>query len=694
MFITTMEGCAQTHGLGQIMPSHPSAPLSMTVSRPARAQISADGLPEDEQALDALVPDQPINASLPPQPIPQLINTVFGDILRVPYVAGPDVAARTDVVALRSVQGMSKRSFFRLVQLALRTYGLRADIDQGVVKVVVDNAASAPAPYILKGRVPPPSPDGDQTSSQLFQAKVVQADALVGLIDQMFPQARSLTFSSDAASNSIVVTGLPRDVNFALEAMQRLDQPAFSGAGVLRARPVYWSAESLAERLTASLQGEGYNSAGAPGAPRSALVMPMSAANQVLVFARDPATLERARYWLGQLDQPDAFGSGQSTFIYQVQNTDAEGLSKLVTDGDDQGTSINRAGQPSAGAPGAPPASAASGSGFDRTSGSFHGGRLVVDRSGNRILFTGTAEGYGQLRSLLAALDSEPRQVLVEVTIAEVTLTDQTQLGLEWFFQHSMAGGVLSGGTQGGLGLAANGLKLNYVGKNLNAAFETFASNNNVNILSRPRLVARTGGEAHIQVGTDVPIITSQINSPTTTAGTTGILQTIQYRQTGIILHVKPLVYGDHHVELDITQEVSSEQNNPNAAIGSPLILDRNVETQLSLEEGATAVLGGLIDTSYTKGNSGIPLLKDVPILGQAFRNDTVSANKTELVVLVTPHILRNEDDMGRWADRYADEMNAEFRVGVSPSWTRILTPYDSRKDLEVSTAKSKVTGP
>ncbi|HEY5409402.1 MAG TPA: hypothetical protein VIJ94_01630, partial [Caulobacteraceae bacterium] len=151
-----------------------------------------------------------------------------------------------------------------------------------------------------------------------------------------------------------------------------------------------------------------------------------------------------------------------------------------------------------------------------------------------------------------------------------------------------------------------------------------------------------------------------------------------------IILHIKPVVFGDHHVNLEITQEVSSEQDNPNAAIGSPLILDRNVSTELSLDEGATAVLGGLIDTNYTKGNSGIPFLKDVPLLGQAFRTDTVSANKTELILLVTPHILRNQDDMSRWASQYTTEMNAAFRIGVSPSWSRILTPYAARKDLSI----------
>ena len=625
------------------------------------------------------MPEGTVDATLPPQPLPQLINTVFGDILKVPYVVGPEVSSRTDVVALRSSRGMSKRSFFRLVQLALKGYGLRADILGGVVNVVADNAASVPPSLLLQAR-PEPQSEGEQATSQLFEAKVIQVDALVALLSDVFPHSRNLAFGADAGSNSLVVSGPPRDVQAAVAALRDLDQPRFSGAAVIRAQPVFWSAQSMAARLSSSLEAEGIASAGAPGAPRSALVLAMADAGQVLVFSKDPAVLQRARFWLGQLDQADAFAGASGAFIYQAQNTDAKSLARLVSDDEDRNLP-NRAVQPQAGAPGAPPGSTTAASAG--VSGGFRGGRLVVDDSGNRLVFTGPAEVFGQLRNLLVSLDSEPREVLVEVTIAEVTLTDQTQIGLEWFFQHSMAGGLLSGGTLGGLGLASNGLNLKFVNKNLNAAFDTFATNNNVNILSRPRLVTRTGGEAHLQVGTDVPIITSQMNSPTTTSGSTDILQTIQYRQTGFILHIKPVIFGDRHVNLEITQEVSSQQANPNAAIGSPLILDRNVSTELSLEDGATAVLGGLIDTNYTKGNNGVPFLKDIPVLGEAFRTDTVSANKTELVMLVTPHILRNGDDMAPWTSRYADEMNAAFRTGVSP-WSRILTPYAARKDLRI----------
>jgi len=241
-----------------------------------------------------------------------------------------------------------------------------------------------------------------------------------------------------------------------------------------------------------------------------------------------------------------------------------------------------------------------------------------------------------------------------------------------------MSGSSIAGGTLNGLGIGTNGLNLNYTaswaGWNVQAVFNAFASNNKVNILSRPRLVARSGSEAAIQVGTDVPIITSQTTNPTVATGPTNVLQSIEYRQTGTILHIKPVVYGDDRVDLFITQEVSSQEPNPNTAVQSPLILDRNITTQLSLADGATAVLGGLIDNEYTKGNSGIPILKDIPILSGTGRTDTISGVKNELVVLVTPYIL-HEGEMTAWTARLGHEMNQAYRVGYGWSYTLTSIP-------------------
>ena len=699
-------GCAMLAGCA----SFPALKLPPAAAKSAHAggakgalapAVSAEQAPletpasADEVAALSGAPGEKIDVELPPQPLPQMLNTVFGDILKVPYVLGPDIGARTETVSLRGASGMTRRDFVRMVQVALRDYSLKLVIRAGAVNVVDDPTQNVSSAAYLSAKPSQDTPQSAQQVTQFFQAKAIDIQALLRLMFDINAGSRGLGVSPDIPNNSVVLTGRARDVGAAVDMLGELDQPMFSGVGVVRVEPVYWSAETLGKQLEDSLRSEGYTVSGSPQESRSILVLSFSDANQVLMFAKDPALLARARDWVGRLDQPAGIGNRPTTFIYQAQNTDAKSLADLA-ETPEQGygqTTVSPIGLP-----GTPPAAVAAANGVaTRTTtsgavsmtgatGSFLGGRIIVDQPGNRILFTGSAEDFTELRKLLVALDTPQKQVLVEVTIAEVTLTDQTNLGLEWFFNHSMgSNGILTGGTLNGLGLGTSGLNLNYTaawnGLSIQAAFNAFASNNKVNILSRPRLVARSGSEANIQVGTDVPIITSQANSPTQQSGNTQILQTIEYRQTGTILHIKPLIYGDNRVDLVITQEISSEEANSNATVGSPLILERNITTQLSLADGATAVLGGLMDDEYTKGNSGIPGIKDIPILGAATRTDTVNGNKTELVMLVTPYILQEGDDMRRWAGRYSDEMNAAFKVGHG--WSYTLTPFGGLPTLD-----------
>ena len=694
-----LAGCAGFPAMRLTPQARPPASRPPAALAPLAAAVVDTSPPATPEAIAGLAaaPDTRIEVELPPQPLPQMLNTVFGDILHAPYVLGPNVSARTEVVTLRGVAGMSRRDFISLVQVALRNYGLKAVIRGGAVNIVDDPAPNISSATYLGSRPSEDTPRSALPVTQLFTAANVRIAAEIELMGDIDPDLHDLGVTPDQAHNSVVINGRSGDVAAAVAILRELDQPMFAGVGVVRAAPVYWSADTLAREIENSLEAQGYAVTGSPQTPRTVLVMAFPEANQILLFAKDPSVLAVARDWATKLDQPSEIGGRAETFIYQVRNTDAKSLAELVRSRESDsgagatGTQVGRPGTPPAATAAANAVAPATGVGRGQisaesgeetgaaVSGGFLGGRLVVDEAGNRILFTGRADDFTELRKLLVALDTPRRQVLVEVTIAEVTLNDQTNIGMEWFFTHSMTNGsMLSGGTLNGLGLGQSGLNLNYTanwaGMSIQAAFNAFASNNNVNILSRPRLVARSGSEASIQVGTDVPIITSQATNPTQSTGATNILQSIEYRQTGTILHIKPVVYGDNRVDLVITQEVSSEEANANAAVPSPEILDRNLTTQLSLADGATAVLGGLMDSEYTKGNSGIPILKDIPILGAAARTDTLSGAKTELVMLVTPYILREGDDMDRWARRYSDEMNAAFRVGRG--WSYTLTAW------------------
>lgn len=642
---------------------------------PGRAAQVSQRQPATEAEIAALLPDELVDATLAPQSIPQFAATVFGGVLKVPYALSGDVAGRTEVIAGGTGGTISKRALFRLTQQALRQYGIDVFIDNGAVTVGA-NEGGAIGSAIVRDRSNPPSAG---RVVQFFNVQTIEVNVLQSLLNDLFPNLGGARVTPDPLTNSLIISGTARDVAQVVRTLREIDQPRFAGADVLRIEPVYWSADALATSLEQTLTTEGYIVSRQALAGRSIVILSFPQANQILVFAKDPELLDRVNYWVGTLDRPAALGDKATTFVYNVRNTDATSLGQLAMG---QAPTTSQP-QPPVGVPGTPAApdtqaaerqtSRSSGGQSSSTSGTFLGGRLLTDPAGNRIIFTGTASDYAQLRTLLTTLDTPAPQVVVEVMIAEVTLTDSTSIGVNLFGTEVRGDGVLTGSTEG-LDIGSGAGVFTFTGADFRARLVANASNNRVNILQRPQLVTRSGGTARFQVGSDVPIITSQRASDSSSNGDTDILQSVQYRQTGTILEITPVVYGDR-VDVTINQELSEAGDPPaGSQIGSPPILNRSLTTQIAIRDGWTGVLGGLIGNNYRKNNAGIPFLKDIPLIGSAFQSNTVSGTRTELLLMITPYIVRGDEDMGDFADEYADSMNAAFRTGRG--WSYTLTPW------------------
>jgi general secretion pathway protein D len=623
------------------------------------------------EQIAALVPDRPIKAALPPQPLAQFIDTALGQILRLPYVLGPGVAQRRDIVAARGPIAASSRQFFSMVQIALRQYGIALGVENGVVRVIADDGLAALAPAYMKTRTLPEAPATSRPVVMFKALQVVDGAPVANLLEGTFTNRGVVTIGYQESDNSIVVTGNPTEVEDAAAIIDLVDSASYAGGRIARVQPVYWQAQRLTEAVAKALSAEGIPTSTDPASGSSALMLlPITYANTVLLFSNDARAFGRALFWIEELDTPAAFDDQDGIFIYTVQNTTATELGRLIsrlmaeTTGvqaaepasrNDRGERLGAVGPPAVLRPTLQPRD-------DGETVTDTSGRITIDPGGNRLIFRGARREFEQIRSLMIELDTPPRQVLVEVTIAEVTLTDDTRFGVEWFLQNELGGGTIVGDTRGGATRESGGLGVTFSKilsrGSVQAALSAIAENRNLNILSTPRLVARSGSEAQILVGSDVPIITSQRAADTDTEGNTDILQTVQYRQTGVILTMRPVVYGADRVDLEVFQEVSSQQPNRTSDIDSPLILNRSVTTQLSLREGMTAVIGGLMQDSYSREQRGVPLLKDIPIIGQAFRTDAVSGTKVELLLLITPYIMRSDDQMGQVASTYSGALN------------------------------------
>lgn len=600
-----------------------------------------------------------IGASLEGLPLPSFINEAFGNLLKLNYQVDPSLANRNDLVTLRLPSPQTPQAFYRLAVQVLRAYGVGVSWDGNLLTVApaAQLDASVP-PLFISGRALPDVPVSHRPVFQLVELQAVRPADVSNWLRVAFPRQEDLSIQEDLNRTAIMLYGKPDIVRQAGAAIRVLDQPFMRGRFSTRLEPAFVSAEELARRLVEALNAQGYAAATQMGPTVGTLVMPVASANVVLVFAPSNETLGHVVAWARTIDTPNTSVGGDSLHYYQVRNTRAADIVRTLRSfsGTSGGSrNANRAARTNAGATGAAAEAADEGAGSDSST-SVANGRLAVDEPRNAIIFQGGAADWQRLLSLVEKMDRAARQVMVEVTIAEVSLDDGENFGVSWFAKGGIGrfGGQLNFGTLPGSGTgddegSTGGGGLTYLldvaGEN-RMALNAFADDQRVSILSTPRLLVKSGEQASIDVGTEVPTLTTQTTSTQQTGGDTALLQGIQYRKTGILLNIKPTVYSDDRIDLEVSQEVSEALPiSDGSAVSSPSIFNRKVETSLSLRDGGSVLLGGLMSQRQTDGRSGVPMLKDVPLLGGLFRSQSKSSNKTELVLIIRPYIIETDDD-------------------------------------------------
>ena len=570
-------------------------------------------------------------------PLPGFIQAVYATILKKNVNLDAKVAERQDLVTLRSGSPQTASQVEQAARLLLKSYGITVVDAGGLVRFVPDSTSLGYMPEIRRGRALPDTPLPLRPIFQLVELQSVRNNDVAGWIRSLF--GNRVKMEEDGSRNAIMLSGNSDDVQAAMEAIQLLDQPLMNGRQSARITPLYWSSDELAKKLADVLQVEGYkvSTSVTAGLAYPITLLPVSAVNALFCFAGDQKILDHVVAWVKELDQPSN-KTGRAFFSYQVQRMDAQRLAttleKILSGG-------------------AAPAGGAAGAGKAAS------GRVVVDTGSNTIIYQGNSEDYGQVRSLLETLDKATKEALIEVTVAELTLKNDFQVGVEWLAKEAkLDGSKVRFGTLGGLSVGSGGFSYARIDSagDVRLLLNALASTNNATVLSSPRVVASSGETATIQVGQEVPIITSQQTTPTT-GGTGGILQTVQYRTTGVILSVKPVIHSGDQVEIDVTQEVSSAGVTNTGVNTSPTFGTRRLQTKMTLKNGSTVMLGGLISNNKSSGQAGIPLLKDIPVVGQLFRTDTDHADRTELIVIITPYILSNNDDAVAVTDAFKKQL-------------------------------------
>jgi len=593
-----------------------------------------------------------VNVNIEGMPVPAFINEFFGSILGTGFQMDPQVARMQDLVTLRTPGPQSPQNFYRLAAQVLRSYGVATEYTSGMVFFTRGRESAGPIPLIVSGRALPEVPLSHRPVFQLMEMQSVRANDVVNLLNVAFKDS-GLTIQPENSRNAVVLMGKPELVRQAGEAIRVLDRPYMRGRVSARLEPAFVTASDLSKRLVEVLSAEGYGAAlysvgGSAGT--AILVLPLEAANAVLVFAADRAVLEHAVEWSRSIDRPNPTAGSDGLFYYMVKNTRAEEIMKTITGVRTGSTTRDPSRDSIDGSQVALPASVPGATSTEGAAvaggGDMSGGKLSLDEPRNALIFQGSATDWGRLVPLIQQMDRAPRQVMIEVTVAEVTLTDDQEFGISWLANNDIGkfDGRVSSGT---LTTGTGGPGLNYlfdIGGVTRASLKALASRDRISVLSTPRLMVKSGEEANIDVGTEVPTISSQATSGIQTGGNSGLIQTVQYRKTGILLNIKPVVFSDDRVDIELRQEVSEALPiGGDAGVNSPAIFNRSVSTNLSLKDGSAILIGGLMSQRQTVGDSGVPYLKDVPVLGNLFKSQKRGRNKTEMILMIVPYIIETD---------------------------------------------------
>ncbi|PKM08029.1 MAG: hypothetical protein CVV14_05925 [Gammaproteobacteria bacterium HGW-Gammaproteobacteria-4] len=639
-----------TQALASDESSAPSALRQTATPRLPGSGSAMSGQDADER-LPVLSGD-PVDANIEGLALPAFIDEAFGNLLGISFQMDDALLKQRDLVTLRTSGAQKPADFYRLVVQVLRTYGVSAQLEGELVRLSsITKGTSDEPPLVFSGRTLPEVPNSHRPIFQLVELK----SARIADVNQWLRVAfklDGLQIQDDPNRNAVILMGKPDLVKQAVAAIHVLDRPFMRGRVSTRLEPAFVGADELAKRLVDVLTAEGYgamlhNSQGVLQGS-TMIVLPIAGANSVLIFAADQGLLDHAIEWATTIDRPNPSASGQSLFYYLVKNTRAEDIARTLNGvrSADAAQNARNTATPAAGA--AAPATAGAGTG---ASAGLSQGSLIVDEPRNALIFQGAAAEWERMLPLLKQMDLPARQVVIEVTIAEVSLDDGLNLGFAW--QRVGGNSSISSGTVGATNndadSSAGGSGLNYLINTtgvIRAQLNALAQASRLTVLSTPRLMVKSGEEATIEVGTEVPVLSSQTAAVQQSAGTSNILQSIQNRKTGIILNVSPVIYSDNRIDLVVRQEVSNALPvGSDAAIQSPAISNRVVSTSLTLRDGGSVLMGGLMSTQQTESESGVPGLMNIPLLGRLFKNTSTSTTKTELLVMIVPYIIETDAD-------------------------------------------------
>ncbi|MBB3930039.1 general secretion pathway protein D [Kaistia hirudinis] len=575
--------------------------------------------------------------------VQDFVRSVFEEVLHENVVVDTGITGR---VTVRTATPVSKTAAIDLIKSVLSGVGASLTEANGVYRVS------------QRGGGDPQS--GGQRSFRAFQLKFIDAEQAKGALQAFNSEGASM--SSIAGGRVLVATGSEVDLDRFQQVLQTLD--------IDQMRQRSFALVPLREAGAASVAGE-LNTMFKSEDAKGFQALPVERMNAVLLLGTSQTGIQRARQWISHLDQAGA--DERRVNVYPVQNRRATelagvlqqmigsggGSGAIVAAGLKEKTVTADAGMGGAQIAGQEATVAVASSGSQGSGlGGADGIAISADPSTNSLVVVATPDDYRVIEKAIRRLDVLPTQVLIEATILEVTLNDKLRHGVRWYFESGNNAVMLTDASGKSVSPILPGFSYIYSAPGARAVVDALEDMTKVEVISSPALTVLDNQTATLKVGDQVPIATRSAVSVTDPQAP--IVNDIEMKDTGVILSVKPRVNANGLVQLDISQEISDVVQTTTSAIDSPTIRQRAVTSSVVVQGGTEIILGGMISAKRERTRSGVPILMNIPIVGEAFTSNAIKdAKRTELLIMIRPVVMTSTSDVSSITQEIRSRMMA-----------------------------------
>ncbi|MDD5577913.1 MAG: type II secretion system secretin GspD [Methylobacter sp.] len=600
----------------------------------------------------------------------EVAKVILSDILGQNYVLSPKVVGK---VTLQTTQALTKEELLPTLEMVLRMNNAALVKDGKIYHIEPSEEALYSTGFSASALTGKPG----------YQIKVipirnVAVEDIVEVLKPLVP-AKSI-LHVDGTRNILLASGTADELARIMDMVSTFDIDMLKGRSFGLFPLTHVEPEKIIEELEAV-----FNKKSKDEESSFFRFIPIERLNAVMAITHQARYLKDIESWILRLDRANS-GTGGGVNVYKAQHADAEELAgtlnEIFTGAQKKDSSAKVAsGKKSAELSNKQPAkqsvtkssaanSAATGNAEVANVGDV---RIIADKANNSVIIVATAQEYEVIRKVINDLDVVPLQVLIDATIASVKLTNDLKYGIAWFLNkgNSNIGSALGPGTSLGSTAAAataafatGGLSLVYNSGAVNAILSAQADKGNLNVISSPSLMVLNNQQAKINVGDQVPIQTSTTSLPISGGTTPSIAQSasIQYLDTGVTLEVTPRVNANGMVIMEIKQVFSTPVLTTTGVSTSPTIQKKEIESFVAVNDGETIVLGGLIDDTNNAVKSGIPFLYELPWIGPLFGNTTFTRTKNELVILITPRVVKGKQDSRVISDEFKRKLTGIYQ--------------------------------